>query len=89
LTAIDAVESSLRRLLGAGTLRCRYRSAGIVVELPALDLAALSQQQKQEAIGWTQAMFAGTEFSAPVSLAPYRNGSAFLIAANDQRRSTR
>lgn len=87
LTFIHAAETALQRLLGLGTVRCRYRSTGIVVELPSVDLAALSPQQKEMVVESTRAVFDQTGFSAPVSLAPYRSGSAFLVKENGQRRS--
>lgn len=87
LTFIHAAETALQRLLGLGTVRCRYRSTGIVVELSSVDLAALSLRQKEMVVESTRAVFDQTEFSAPVSLATYRAGSAFLVKANGQRRA--
>lgn len=82
LAVIHAAETALQRLLGAGTVRCRYRSSGIVVELPDLELSALSLQQREQVVQSTRALFDGTRFSARVSLAPYRSGSAFLVKAH-------
>ena len=81
LASIHAAERYLARQLRQlepETVRCRSRKAGIVIELDAPTLDALSESRRA-ALGDTVAgMFAAGEAARPVSFAPYRVGSAFL-----------
>ncbi len=85
LASIHAAESYLARQLRPlepETVRCRRRKAGIVIELDAPTLDALSDSRRA-ALGDTVAgMFAAGEEARPVSFAPYRVGSAFLRPAH-------
>ena len=76
LGRVHAAESAVRTRIAADSIRCRVRKAGIVIELDAGSLARLSGAQKQELTA-----AAGKAFAAdgPVSIAPYRVGSAFLV----------
>ena len=81
LASIHAAERYLARQLRPETVRCRRRRAGIVIELDAPTLAALSESRRT-ALGDTVAgMFDTGEDARPVSFAPYRVGSAFLRPA--------
>jgi len=78
LASIHAAERYLTRQLRPETVRCRRRKAGIVIELDAPTLDALSESRRA-ALGNTVAgLFAAGEEARPVSFAPYRVGSAFL-----------
>ena len=84
LASIHAAERYLARQLRPlepETVRCRRRKAGIVIELDAPTLDALSKSRRA-ALGNTVAgMFDTGEEARPVSFAPYRVGSAFLRPA--------
>ena len=85
LASIHAAERYLARQLRQlepETVRCRRRKAGIVIELDAPTLDALSESRRA-ALGDTVAgMFATGAEARPVSFAPYRVGSAFLRPAH-------
>ena len=85
LASIHAAERYLARQLRRlepETVRCRKRKIGIVIELDAPTLAALSESRRA-ALGDTVAgMFAMGDEARPVSFAPYRVGSAFLRPAH-------
>ena len=78
LASVHAAERYLARQLRPETVRCRRRKAGIVIELDAPTLDALSEGRRA-ALGATVAgMFEPGFGSRPVRFAPYRAGSAFL-----------
>lgn len=89
---IDAATLSLvhesERLIGAAvaarTVRCRVRAEGVVLELDAAALAAIAPQRRDELAGEVGGIFAAAGFPRPVSFAPYRNGSAFLVRDNER-----
>ena len=85
LASIHAAERYLARQLRQlrpEAVRCRRRKAGIVIELDAPTLGALSESRRT-ALGDTVAgMFAAGDEAWPVSFAPYRVGSAFLRPAH-------
>ncbi|MDE0202340.1 MAG: hypothetical protein OXK73_07895 [Rhodospirillaceae bacterium] len=84
LASIHAAERYLARQLRQlrpETVRCRRRKAGIVIELDAPTLGALSESRRT-ALGDTVAGMFATDEARPVSFAPYRVGSAFLRPAH-------
>ena len=87
LASIHAAERYLARQLRQlrpETVRCRRRKAGIVIELDAPTLDALTEGRR-DALGTAVAgMFdadGGDAHARPVRFAPYRVGSAFLRPA--------
>ncbi|MFM8990060.1 MAG: adenine nucleotide alpha hydrolase [Alphaproteobacteria bacterium] len=78
LALVHAAETLLARRLGARTLRCRVRRAGLVVELEPAALDALDDRARDEIAAEIAALPGGAR---PVSFAPYRMGSAFLRPA--------
>lgn len=74
LTAVDAAETFIRRQLRPGTVRCRLRRSGVVVELDEETLARVGAHDRATLARPVAAMFAGR----PVAFEPYRRGSAFL-----------
>ena len=84
LASIHAAERYLTRQLQQlrpETVRCRRRKAGIVIELDAPTLDALSESRRA-ALGDTVAgMFGAGAEARPVNFARYRVGSAFLRPA--------
>ena len=84
LAAIHAAERYLARQLRAlepKTVRCRRRKAGIVIELDAPTLDALSESRRAALGDTVSGMFAMGDEARLVSFAPYRVGSAFLRPA--------
>ena len=78
LRAIHAVERGLAQDHPRGTIRCRVRAAGIVVELDPETLDAVTLLERERVRGDVQALFAGKVGCADLEFLPYRNGSAFL-----------
>lgn len=72
LALVDAVETRLAALLGAGDIRCRVTHAGVRVELPEVALGA-DLTDIADMVQATGRVFAG--------VAPYKRGSAFLRGA--------
>jgi uncharacterized protein len=90
--AIDAATLALvhasERLVGAAvaarTVRCRVRASGVVLELDAATLARIEPERRAELAGEVGGIFAGAGPTRPVSFAPYRNGSAFLVRSDER-----
>ncbi len=78
LRAIHAVERTLARDFPRGTVRCRVRASGVVVELDADTLAAVDDARRADVGAQVNRLFAGLLARPALSFAPYRNGSAFL-----------
>lgn len=76
LAMVHAVERFVSQQLGPRTVRCRVRRAGIVVELDEASLAALSGEAH---LALRDAVRSLTGGASEVALAPYRNGSAFVL----------
>ena len=81
LAMIDRAERMLRAALAPRTVRCRVRAAGLVIELDPETMRSLDGA-RTTALGAQLASLASEAgIVAPVSFAPYRNGSAFLRSA--------
>jgi pyridinium-3,5-biscarboxylic acid mononucleotide sulfurtransferase len=78
LKAIHAVERRLAQDFPAGTIRCRVRASGIVVELDPATLEAVAGPREADVRGQVDELFAGKVAHTALVFAPYRNGSAFL-----------
>lgn len=78
LRAIHAVERDLAADFPTGTVRCRVRAAGVVVELDPATLAALDAGRRDAVASGVARRFDGLLPSVALAFAPYRNGSAFL-----------
>ncbi len=78
LQLVHAAERLVQETLAPRTVRCRVRAAGIVIELDRAALDALEGTQRTALVGKVAAMAAQAGLDAAVSLALYRNGSAFL-----------
>lgn len=81
LRAIHSVERELARSFPAGTVRCRVRASGIVVELDPATLATLDEARRDIVRRQAETLFAGIVPISDLSFAPYRVGSAFLTGA--------
>lgn len=82
LARIDAAERAVRALVAASAVRCRVRAQGLAIEIEALALAALGAPQREAIARAAARAFGSDELPA---LAPYRNGSAFLVPADAAR----
>ncbi len=78
LRAIHAVERDLARDFPRGTVRCRVRAAGVVLELDPDTLARLDEIRRAAVRAAVGRAFDGLLPSTDLRFAPYRNGSAFL-----------
>ena len=81
LAMIHAAETLIARRLSPSTVRCRVRAAGLVVELDPASLAALDAGTAERLRAELAALGRDAGLASPVSFAPYRNGSAFVQAA--------
>ncbi len=78
LRVIHTVERGLAMSFPLGTIRCRVRAAGIVVEVDPRTLAALGDDRRESVRREASTLFSGLVPVSTVSFEPYRNGSAFL-----------
>ena len=74
LRRIESAELAVRARIEARAVRCRVRASGIVVEIDADALAAMSADLR-ESLGEE----VETIFGVRPAFAPYRSGSAFLV----------
>lgn len=79
LRLIDGVESWLRNAVTPGTVRCRVRRSGVVLELDAATLDGLGAAGRAALISDAGRRLEGLGHVS-VRLAPYEQGSAFLGA---------
>jgi len=77
LSMVHRAEQLVARALHPRTVRCRVRSAGIVVELDEAALRLLSPDAAEKLAAEINAL----GVTRPISFAAYRTGSAFLQAA--------
>lgn len=82
LTAVNRVEHALRQLLSPEVVRCRLRADRVEVELDDATLNSVSAEERQEVLDLVRTIW--TDRDRPVSLAPYRRGSAFLREGTGQ-----
>lgn len=75
LAMVHAVERFVAQQLRPRTVRCRVRRAGLVVELDEASLAGLGVEAQRDLRESIRSM---TGAGREVTLAPYRNGSAFV-----------
>ncbi|MFT5393522.1 MAG: hypothetical protein ACI8PT_003723, partial [Gammaproteobacteria bacterium] len=83
LTALGAQGNT--RGTVAGTVRCRVRDDGIVIELDEPSLCALADDVRSELATEISAHFTGHRPGITVRFAPYTMGSAFVHAPQLQR----
>lgn len=75
LSMVHAVERFVAQRLRPRTVRCRVRRTGLVVELDEASLARLGVEAQRDLRESIRSM---TGAGREVTLAPYRNGSAFV-----------
>ena len=78
LAAIHAAERFVSERVRADAVRCRVRDGRIVIEIDATALATLDEATREVVRGDVAGLLGARGISAPVSLAAYRQGSAFL-----------
>ncbi|MBV8096842.1 MAG: hypothetical protein JO110_27075 [Acetobacteraceae bacterium] len=78
LKMIEDAERLLRDTLSPGTVRCRVRAHGVVVELDGESLAALDGATEATLRAHMVGLAGRIGLKLPVSFAPYRTGSAFI-----------
>ena len=79
LGLVHAAELLVSSSLAPRTVRCRVRAKGVVIELDEQNLAALDDIARDALKEDVGTLFRDGGFEYPVSLAPYRTGSAFLV----------
>ena len=79
LKLVHAAELLVSKSLAPRTVRCRVRAKGVVIELDEQNLAALDGAARAALRDDVGTLFRHGGFEYPVSLAPYRTGSAFLV----------
>ncbi len=79
LKLVHAAELLVSKSLAPRTVRCRVRAKGVVIELDEQNLAALDDDARDALKSNVGTLFRNGGFEYPVSLAPYRTGSAFLV----------
>ena len=72
------MERSIAKDFPAGTVRCRVRAKGVVIELDPETLAAIAGKREDEVRAQADRIFAGIARTVDLSFEPYRNGSAFV-----------
>lgn len=83
LRLIHAAELAVRGRVAARSIRCRLRKSGVVIEIDGETLSRLTATQRDDMLQAATRVFAGEDDPYPISLAPYRVGSAFLHKHND------
>jgi len=81
LSLVHASERLIDAAVAPRTVRCRVRAAGVVLELDAATLDGIEAERRAGLAAEVSGIFAGAGFARPVSFAPYRNGSAFVVRA--------
>ncbi|HVY04559.1 MAG TPA: hypothetical protein VHB46_01160 [Burkholderiales bacterium] len=79
LGLVHAAERLVSAKLAPRTVRCRVRAKGVVIELDEKNLAALDTAARELLKQDIGVLFSEGGYDYPVSLAPYRTGSAFLV----------
>lgn len=83
LALVEAVEAEVAALTGAGTVRCRVRAARLDVELEPAAHARLDAAARAALLDRVARRAAAHGVARPVTLAPYRRGSALLLPVHD------
>lgn len=81
LAMVHQAEQLAARHVAAQTIRCRVRASAVVIELDQRALATLGPARAAALVADVTTLARTAGIDAPVSLAPYRTGSAFVHAA--------
>lgn len=80
LELINSIESKLREIMTAENIRCRLQAQKLVLEVDALPLKNLNNNDIAKIIAEAELMARAAGLSLPVHIAPYQRGSAFVGA---------
>ena len=80
LRGIHAIERDLARDFPTGTVRCRVRATGVVIELDPGTLGSVDEDRQRDVRRQAAMLLTGLVPNIDVVFSPYRNGSAFLHA---------
>lgn len=83
LDLIHRAERLIQQQISAKTVRCRVRRSGVFVELDESSLEQLGEGPRAGLAAQVARLFREGGKPMVVSLAPYRNGSAFLTVNNE------
>lgn len=78
LLMVDAIEKAVRGRLGNITVRCRVRHSGYYIELGRSSFESLDPATERQLLSQARQIMADHGREAPVTLAAYQQGSAFL-----------
>jgi uncharacterized protein len=78
LARVHATEKLVSDRLAPGTVRCRVRARGVVIELDQDSLSGLQGRPRDTLATEIGRLFAEAGFDLSVAFEPYRTGSAFL-----------
>ncbi len=78
LALVHATEQLVRQAAQPGTVRCRVRATGIVIELDAATLERLDGREQDALRSRVHDLFVAGGHERQVAFEPYRVGSAFL-----------
>ena len=84
LTLIYDIETEVRKLVSSENIRCRITSNQIQLQLDAPVFEGLSSQLIDNIEKQMEVIATRAQLSAPVAIAPYVRGSAFLRANSDE-----
>lgn len=84
LSVVHRVERIVTNALQCGTVRCRIRAAGVVVELGPDGLSRLSDRNRPQLHAAIATLLQREGLEHPVSFEGYRNGSAFLHSRDER-----
>jgi uncharacterized protein len=81
LSLIHQAETRVAAALSPRTVRCRVRAGAIVIELDQPTLATIEPRSAEALLADLNELAGSAGLALPISFAPYRVGSAFLVAA--------
>lgn len=88
LALVHSTEKLVAQMLRPGTVRCRVRGSGVVIELDESTLVGTPADEQEVLRKRIEDLFAAGGHSHRVTFAPYRVGSAFLHFKPRQSTST-
>lgn len=81
LGLIHATEQLIAAMIRPATVRCRVRATGVVIELDHDSLGRLDMDKIEVLRSSVRQLLERGGVASPISFAPYRSGSAFVIPA--------
>ena len=88
LANVHRAEQAMRAMLPHGaSVRCRVRASGVVLEVDAELLALLDAETRDRMSETVADHMRATHDDSPITIAPYRVGSAFLVERLERARA--